>query len=451
MTFATVRVRVTASAVVLTAVALGLGAWGLVRAVERTQVAEISRDMDSRVNDIVLRLQQGDSAEHAVTVASGSGGDGMTFAAVCDPGGELLASAPVLPEHAAPFEAPRRAGGVPCGAGFVTATSGGETVSASADVELATREVDVGGERLLVAAAHPLAEVRRSLDALQQSLWIGVPAVVALVGGLAWLATGRALRPVEAMRAEVEEISHSTLHRRVPEPAADDEVARLARTMNAMLDRLESASERQRRFVADASHELRSPVAALRAELEVALGTAKTEEELRAAIAGALAEEVRIEDLLADLLVLASLQEGAAPPDAPVHLADVAAAEAAVPRRVPVRVSGAGLVRGSPMQLRRLVANLLDNAARHARAAVVVTIDGGRLVVDDDGPGIPEDDRERVFERFTRLDEARARDDGGAGLGLALVRSVAAAHRGRAWIETAPTGGARVVVELPTG
>jgi signal transduction histidine kinase len=272
---------------------------------------------------------------------------------------------------------------------------------------------------------------------------------------------GRALRPVEAIRAEVESITGSTLDRRVPVPGSGDEVARLARTMNAMLDRLEDASTRQQRFVADASHELRSPVAAIRTELEVAQRTAGPAD-WPAVADRLLTEEARLEAVITDLLLLASLDEGAPMPDTvAVDLAEEAREEAR--RRAPDRddvvievdAPGAVIVRGSRMQLRRAVANLLDNAGRHARTTVRLSVHerGGRVrvLVDDDGPGVPEVERERVFQRFVRLDEHRARGAGGAGLGLSLVRRIAERHHGTARVDTAPLGGARVVLDLPAG
>jgi signal transduction histidine kinase len=263
------------------------------------------------------------------------------------------------------------------------------------------------------------------------------------------------------------------MHRRVPEPGGDDEIGRLALTMNAMLGRLQGAAVRQRQFVSDASHELRSPVAAIRTDVEVALreGGAADWPTVGRAV---LVEEDRLERLLADLLLLALGDEdgnGGGPARAPAEtLVDVAAlarAEAERGRRVPVTAVVADdppppTVAGSSGALTRVVANLVDNAARHAREEVRITVSafpvaggpGVRLVVDDDGPGIPEADRERVFERFTRLDDARARDrdgdgGGGAGLGLAVVRSVVTRHRGMVRAEAAPGGGARLVVELP--
>jgi signal transduction histidine kinase len=230
--------------------------------------------------------------------------------------------------------------------------------------------------------------------------------------------------------------------------------------MNTMLGRLETASTRQRQFVSDASHEMRSPVAAIRADPEVALAEGDHADWPSVATA-VLAEESRLEALLADLLILAAGDEAPPPPDgATVDLAALARAEAERPHTVPVTVAGdvTATVPGSREQLARVVTNLVDNAARHARARVEVTVGRvpgpgeptcWRLAVDDDGPGVPAGDRERVFERFTRLDDARARDAGGAGLGLAVVRSIVGRHRGAAWVEDGPLGGARFVVELP--
>ena len=323
-----------------------------------------------------------------------------------------------------------------------------------------TREVVHGpGGEVQLLAASPLDSVRDGVDAVREGLAVSFPLLVGAVGLLAWVLAGRALRPVESIRAEVEAISGSTLDRRVPVPRSGDEVARLAHTMNAMLDRLQDASTRQQRFVADASHELRSPVAAIRTELEVAQRTAEPGDWPRVA-ERLLAEEARLEAVIADLLLLASLDEGAPMPDPVlVDLADEAREEAR--RRAPDRdeitievdAPGAVVVRGSRMQLRRALANLLDNAGRHARTTVRLSVherDGrARVLVDDDGSGIAEADRERVFERFTRLDDHRTRGSGGAGLGLSLVRRIATLHHGTAKVDTAPLGGARLVLDLP--
>ena len=262
------------------------------------------------------------------------------------------------------------------------------------------------------------------------------------------------------MRAEVDEITGSTMHRRVPEPATSDEIGRLARTMNAMLARLDATATQQRRFVSDASHELRSPVAAIRTSLEVARRTSDRAD-WPAVADTALAEEARLEALLDDLLLLAAHDENGSDPirPKPVNLTALATTEARRPRRVPVEVihwpdDGEPLeIAAVEDQLAHAVSNLVDNAARYATSAVQITLscfdDKVRIVVDDDGPGIAPSDRERVFERFTRLDDSRARTQGGSGLGLAVVRAIVARHRGQIRIEDSPLGGARFVVELP--
>ena len=323
---------------------------------------------------------------------------------------------------------------------------------AEADLISFSEEISVDGRLLRIVASTPATPVEDNTAALSRSLAAGFPVLVVLVGAVTWLLAGRALRPVEQIRAEVEEISGHTLERRVPAPATDDEVGRLAQTMNRMLDRLQASSVRQREFVSDASHELRSPVAAIRTELEVALREPSSADWALVA-SNALAENERLERLVDDLLTLARLDEGRVPAAEDVDLDDVAREEAARLRdpRLTVDVR-ATPVRGNREQLARVIRNLLENASRYAddRIALSVASSDGLAVVTvaDDGPGIPAADRERVFERFTRLDEARARSGGGVGLGLALVRAIAEAHGGAASV-AGNVPGARVEVRLP--
>ncbi|MEU1949376.1 HAMP domain-containing sensor histidine kinase [Streptomyces sp. NPDC059474] len=279
--------------------------------------------------------------------------------------------------------------------------------------------------------------------------------LVLFVAGLTWLLVGRALRPVAAMRREFTEITERDLHRRVPVPRARDEIHRLARTMNATLDRLHRAMTRQRQFVADASHELRSPIAAVRAQLELVLAR-PSRTDWPAAVHKALRDTDRLQAVASDLLLLARLDAQEAPRTAAVDLGALAAEEV---RRHPDALTLAGeqeraaVVTGSRVQLSRLLTNLADNARRHTRTTVSITVAvrAGQveLAVDDDGPGIPEADRERVFERFTRLDDARARQDGGTGLGLAIANDIAHAHGGSLTVLTSPRGGARLLLCLP--
>ncbi|QKW09222.1 HAMP domain-containing histidine kinase [Streptomyces sp. NA04227] len=308
------------------------------------------------------------------------------------------------------------------------------------------------GEPVTVYAGASLdAEHSANRTALTVML-IGLPVLLLVVGGVTWLVTRRALRPVEGIRSEMAAITASEdLSRRVPEPATHDEVARLARTTNETLAALESSVERQRRFVADASHELRSPIASLRTQLEVAAAHPELLD-----LDGAVTDTVRLERLAADLLLLARLDAGERPAGTHFDLAQLVAEEAASrpADRTALRLDlEPAEVTGSRGQLAQVLRNLLDNAQRHARTEVTVTLrtEGElvRLSVADDGEGVPEADRDRIFERFVRLDEARTRDDGGAGLGLAIARDVATRHGGTLTVGESPAGGAEFVLVLP--
>jgi signal transduction histidine kinase len=243
----------------------------------------------------------------------------------------------------------------------------------------------------------------------------------------------------------------------VPQPKAHDEIGRLAATMNRMLERLEGARNSQRRFVSDASHELRSPITSIRQHAEVTLAhpDRMTAQELADVV---LAEQQRMQSLVEDLLLLARADEHVPLSRAPVDLDDLAFEEghrlrAATSKRVDTSGVGVARVQGDADALCRVVRNLGENAARHASSRVDIALaDRGHdvvLSVDDDGPGIPESERERVLQRFVRLDEARSRDDGGSGLGLSIVDEVVRAHGGSMSITQSTLGGARIQVALP--
>jgi signal transduction histidine kinase len=298
-------------------------------------------------------------------------------------------------------------------------------------------------------------EARAAVIAL---LAVAMPILLLIVGAVTWWMVGRALAPVDSIRAEVEAISSSQLHRRVPDPPGSDEIARLATTMNRMLARLEEGHLRQRRFVSDASHELRSPVASIRQHAEVALShpeTTDTDELARAV----LEEGIRLQGIVDDLLLLSSIDEGTLQIRSdPVDLDDVVFEEAARLRdstdlRIDSESVSAARVAGDRQKLQRLVRNLVENAARHARATVALSLretdEEAILTVEDDGEGVASQDRERIFERFVRLDQARDRDGGGSGIGLAIVREVAALHGGTVAVSDGDLGGARFEVRLP--
>ncbi|MEU0170679.1 ATP-binding protein [Streptomyces iakyrus] len=329
-------------------------------------------------------------------------------------------------------------------------SNGSATIDGEAqDYRFAAVEVETHDRgHLKVYAGSPLAAEHGAVRTALTVMLIGFPLLLGVVAAVTWLVTRRALRPVEGIRREMAAITQSEdLARRVPEPDTHDEIARLASTTNETLAALETSVERQRRFVADASHELRSPIASLRTQLEVAAAHPELLD-----LDGAVEDTVRLQRLAADLLLLARLDAGERPSDAKVDLAGLAREEAE--GRTGVTVDAEPVeVAGSRGQLGRVLANLLDNAQRHARSAVTVDVrrEGDRAVVGvaDDGDGVPDGDRERIFERFVRLDAARSRDDGGAGLGLAIARDVAVRHGGTLTAGRGPAGGALFELRLP--
>lgn len=302
-----------------------------------------------------------------------------------------------------------------------------------------------------------LESVNETIATVRRVLLLILPPLLALLAVASWVLVGRALRPVEAIRAEVADISGRALDRRVPVPPRRDEIGRLASTMNEMLDRLQAASERQRKFVGDASHELQSPIAALRTQLEVAIAQPATTD-WAATSSDLLAESRHMERLVRDLLFLARSdgEEGVRRIE-PVDLDDIVLEEATRLRSTAqVRVDASGVsaapLTGNRDELTRLVRNLLENAEHHAESRVRIRLSAeGReiiLIVEDDGPGVPPAERERIFQRFTRLDEARSRNNGGTGLGLAIVKEITERHGGTVCVENAAPG-ARFAVRLP--
>lgn len=314
---------------------------------------------------------------------------------------------------------------------------------------------DLDGDRTL-ALAVSVEDDAETLATVATLLAVAVPLVLLLVAGTTWLVTGRALRPVTRIRQEVDGITADRLNQRLAVPDSADEVAALATTMNGMLDRLDAAATAQRRFVSDASHELRSPLATIRqhAELAHAHPDVTSIDELAEVVSE---EGIRLQGIVESLLLLARLDEGAAPHDEPVDLDDLALAEARRLRASGLDVDGSGIqaarVSGDPRLLGQLLRNLADNAARHARGRIaigVTPVDRHVFVtVEDDGDGVPADERERIFERFVRLDEARSRDGGGSGLGLAIAQGIATAEGGTILVDDSRWSGARFVVTLP--
>jgi signal transduction histidine kinase len=311
-----------------------------------------------------------------------------------------------------------------------------------------------GNGEVTVQAGAELATAENAVGTVTRAMLIGLPLLLLVIAGVTWTVTRRALAPVEAIRGELGRITAARdLSRRVPVPESKDEVARLARTTNETLTALETSVAQQRGFVADASHELRNPIASLRTQLEIAAAHPELLE-----LDELIADTIRLQQLTADLLFLARLDAGERPPPERIEIAQLVHEEIArrpAGKRPVVEILGEPVVLGNRARLARVLGNLVDNAERHARddVRVVVQSEGAEAVVQviDDGPGVPAADRERIFERFVRLDDARSRDDGGAGLGLAIARDVVRASAGTLTVGAAPGGGAAFEIRLPIG
>ncbi len=326
---------------------------------------------------------------------------------------------------------------------------------------VAGARVGQGADAALVVAAVPMADVEASRNLMGRLLFVFFPLFVALLALVAWRVISSTLRPVEELRRGAERIGAGSVGvDRLPVPASRDEIGALATTLNGMLDRLAASQARQRDFVADAAHELRSPLASMRTQLEVAQRLGEGGE----LPADLLHEVSRLSALVDDLLLLARSGPEAGPPaagDVDLHdLAEEVAARAAG-GRVPVTVATEAeraepapepVVLAARGDLLRAVSNVVDNAVRHARTGVVlsseVSAGTAELSVADDGDGIPEEARERVFDRFTRLDDARDRDRGGSGLGLAIARDLVRRSGGEIVLEDAGPG-LRAVLRFP--
>ena len=438
-----VRFRATGAAVVVVAVALTLSVVALVVLVGRTVEESVTATVLTQADEVAAEIDNGVSnlavarAEDGVRVQVAAG-NRVVAASRSLRGRPLLSSAKPAPGEA------------------VVETIDGARMGrpgVSYRVVVLGADPRTGGDRII--AMQSLTVARDAQAVVLRLAAIGVPFLLLVVGAATWLSVGRALRPVEGIRARTAEISAADLSARVPVPASQDEVSALARTMNAMLGRLEAAVAAQRSFVSDAGHEMRSPLAAIRTEVEVAQ---------RAGLSGRtltdlLGETGRLERLMADLLLLARADEGAMT----LHHTEVDLDDLLDEERLRLRnhpgltvtssVAPARVV-GDRAALARVVRNLVDNAARHASGRVHLSsgTDGGRawFEVSDDGPGVPAAERSRVFERFVRLDDARAREDGGSGLGLAIVRELVRASGGQVRLDDGgPLPGAHVRVELP--
>jgi signal transduction histidine kinase len=440
----TLRIRVTIGASLIVTAAVVLG----VLAMYSLQMNSVRRTIDDQLRTYAVQIAETAQAAGWPPVLAPSSLDENAEAQVLAADGTVLAASRTLQ-------------GLP--AVYALAPGASVPVRQRAADGVIPTEIRVIATRTTVAGRPVVVLTGTSTDLLgavseefTHYLLAGLPVILLLSVGMVWVVTGRALRPVERIRVAVTDITSADLSQRVPDPGTGDEIGMLARTMNDMLARLEDSAHRQRRFVADASHELRSPLAAIRTTLEV--GLAHPDRAPWPTIAGrAAGQAVRLEGLIQHLLLLAKTDEGqAVGPQQPVDvgklLEDIGADTGTQGIVLHLRTDGTPVTVGSPDTLSRLFRNIIDNAIRYARTAVYVTAtatpDAIRVHIVDDGPGIPPEQRERVFDRFVRLDTSRDRATGTTGLGLAIAREIATAHHGTITITSAGTGGADVLVTL---
>lgn len=465
-----IRARSAAVALLVVAVALAAGAALLLVLLHQNLISAIDDDATTRAGEVATQVHSdGASDLREYLAATNRGGQ---LVQVLDAGGSVVAGSSAA-ARSRPLTALRPAGGQVSR----EQVEGLGTTTAKEDPYLVVaRGVSTpAGQQQVVVVASSLDTEDAAVDTVQKYLLAGLLPLLLLVAVATWVLVGWALRPVERIRAHVQRINTARFNERVPVPETSDEIARLAVTMNEMLDRLQAAQASQRRFVADASHELRSPLATLTLGLDVAGPTPSGDSwgELRAMMQ---TEAARMRLLVADLLLLAKADDtGLGLEREDVDLDDLVDAEVRRLRMstgldvqadiVPVRVQG------DTVKLTQVVRNLADNAARAASGRVRLRVlreeahgnegqgrdrshgddhDVAVIRVEDDGPGIDVADRTRVFERFVRLDESRERGHGGSGLGLAIVDEVVRGHGGSVVAGESDLGGACFEVRLPT-
>ncbi|MGW5383457.1 HAMP domain-containing sensor histidine kinase [Nocardia sp. NPDC003963] len=437
------RLRSALTSAAVVAVVIGAGAGMLVLSLYQSELSALDTEASSRADIIAARL-------------SDLGIDGVDQDMLAPD--SRIDSIQILDAHGTVVRASLGAPPSP----LIDAPAGtdvtGQAICGDKDLRISARPADTRKASFVVLVAATGEIVEDAAKRIALGIALGGPIVVAVAAAATYALVGRSLRSVEAIRTQVAGIGATRLAERVPVPVARDEIGKLAETMNAMLDRLDAGQREQRRFVGDASHELKSPLSTILAALE--LGSDDPGVLDHQMITGTLQPEAeRMRRLVDDLLMLAATDEfGLNLRTTDVDLDDLAAVDVtALRRQYPKLTISTDLhparLRGDTVALARVVRNLTSNAAVHAASAITVRTElvgtRVRLTVDDDGPGIPRAERTRVFERFVRLQDDRARGTGGTGLGLAIVDRIVAAHHGTVRIDDSPSGGARLIVDLP--
>ena len=424
------------------------GSFLLLEAYERQLTSNLDVSLEQQVADRVALLENGGSKSLLTTVLQDE-----AFVWIGDADGTVTAQGGAI----FPLENPVPAdvGSTATIALLVEERKPDEIEKEVMELRIASGSASTGQ---VVLAGAELEVIDETVSGLVRLFAIAVPIITAIVGALAWFITGRALQPVASIQTQASAITGATLGDRVPVPDSGDEIEDLATTVNQMLDRIESHDTAIRQFSSDASHELKSPIANIRALVET-----RSANDEWSSIKNALTSETdRLRDLVDNLLFLASHHDDSRVTDrVPVSLDELLFSEAElVSATTSLRVDLSNIepvtVSGSPTDLSRLIRNLVDNAVRFAQQRMALSLSTNEagnvvLVVADDGPGVPPHDRERVFDRFTRLDESRARNNGGTGLGLSIVAQIATAHGGSVSMsESEVLGGALVEVRLPS-
>jgi signal transduction histidine kinase len=429
----TLRARITVLATALFTTALVLAGAALLFTVGALLLNTLDSSAQRSGAEVAALVRSGRLPEQ---VLAGSGG--VSLVQVVDADNRVVAASPGADTAVSVLRADELA----AVRGGTHLTVSGERASLDEPLRVVGVRADIRSGQRTVLVGTALGRVLDSSRLLRRGLLVGGPVIVAIMAALTWWLVGLTLRPVAALQRGAAELSAAGLARsRLPVPAAADEIRTLATTLNNMLDRLDTATAKQRRFVGDAAHELRSPIASLRVQLEVAqrLDSNGTVRELAQ---DALLDVDRLSNLIDDLLMLARSDErGAMSSRQLLRLDELVTAVLAGYRdaRVTVRVGRClpAAVLGDRDGLHRVLVNLIDNAVRYARSVVTVSVSEPTgepgmvcLSVADDGQGVPAGEREQVFDRFYRLEDARSRAEGGTGLGLSIVREIVTAHGG---------------------
>jgi heavy metal sensor kinase len=458
-----IRFRLTAWYSAVLAVALvifGVFTWFAVReilfhAVDETladRIQGVRRFMENQIGALSVEEIRDEFKEHSVL---GPGGD---LFQVCDAAGVWLYRSAPLENDAVPIQLPAS---VPAEGALEDRHVGGTSL------RFLSRSVTVLGKPYTIQVAAPTHELVEGLAGVRWALLLLVPIVLLAAGAGGWWISRRALQPVDQVTAAARSIGEQSLGKRLPVPNTKDELQRLTETLNQMLDRIEGAFRRVTQFTADASHELRTPVALIRTTSELALRKHRSESDYRQALEEVQAESVRTTDLIENLLTLARADAGKATlhrtaVDLGSLVVEVSAQAEKLAHQKGIALvcqapEGMGVISGDRGTLRRLFLILLDNAVKYTpaggRILVCVQHQPERVIVEvqDSGVGISEQDLGHIFERFYRSDKSRSRDSGGAGLGLSLAKWIVDAHGGAIHVASEPERGSTFSVSLPKG